>query len=377
MRNDTHRRARGGAGVCALHHALAAMRCWFPLLACLGAASGACAGDLIEAQASTLRLRSAVVISGAIPTLADVLDFSDADPRLAEEIGPRPVAAKAEGAASARQISHAAIAERLGSLGVNLARVNLSGALHCSVSVAPPDRGAPASAEAQAPEARAGAPLLRKPAGEQTLEAALRERINADLAALGGSAEIEFETAAGEFLELRSADLDFGIVGRRDASLGFREYFVTLRRDGKVQQRIRIGAQIKLIRKVLTAAKPLNIGAYIRRDSLELVERVFSDAREVGLAQVDEVVGQQVRKFIAPGEMLTRADLKAVDMVQSSRPVTVVSDGPVSMRISGIARDSGHYGDSVRVWLGDGKQRREVRGTVSGLGIVTLSEEIR
>lgn len=339
----------------------------------------AAAQVLLDASETTLRLRSAITLPSAGVTLADVLDFSTAEAHFVEAIGPKS-AFSANATGSQSTVTHDAILARLAELGVNLARVNVGGAAACRITRALPVQGERAVPVDNADELRdesRDAPLLRSVDAENTLEGALRARIATDLASLGGTPEVEFETSAREFLELKSPPLQFGIVGRRDATLGYREYHVSLRRDGKLLQQIRVGAHVRLTQKVLVAIGPINVGTYIKRDSLRTIERVFDDAEQVGLTNVEEVIGQQAKRFLDAGAMLTRADLKPMDMVKSSRPVTVLRDGQIALRLSGTARDSGRFGDTVRVWVGDVKQRREVRGVVTGVGTVTLSEDVQ
>jgi flagella basal body P-ring formation protein FlgA len=48
----------------------------------------------------------------------------------------------------------------------------------------------------------------------------------------------------------------------------------------------------------------------------------------------------------------------------------------VHVQLSGVALDSGHFGDSVRVRLGDTRKSRTVlRGVVTGVGTVNVAEE--
>lgn len=327
--------------------------------------------DLIEKEVSQLRLRAAAHVRGRTVVLADVLDFSQADPRLLAEIGEAPLAAS-PGADGTLTVSHAEIVRRLAELGVNLARVLVSGALRCQVSCEPAD-------DSTAPAQEAAAPLLRESAsagGVQTLAAVLRQRVADELAQLGGSVEIEFERAGRELLELTSPPFEFAIRGGSGSGLGLREFRVTIRRDGRVQRTVRIGANVKLLKQVLVAARPLSAGSYIRHDSLAYATRIFSSARELGLDEPEQIVGQRVRQFIPAGQMIRRADLAPVDLVRRARPVTVVGGGQVSFRVTGDALDSGAYGEVVRVRLGSARnQWREVRGVVTGVGTVRLLDE--
>ena len=81
-------------------------------------------------------------------------------------------------------------------------------------------------------------------------------------------------------------------------------------------------------------------------------------------------------KFIPAGQMVRRSALKSVDMVRRSRPVSVIgSTTSIQVHVTGVALDSGGYGESVRVRLGDSrKDRRVVRGVVTGLGTVRIEE---
>jgi flagella basal body P-ring formation protein FlgA len=337
------------------------------------ALAASAAADLIEMDVSRLKLRPQVYACGDTVTLADVLDFGQADPRLLAEIGEQPAVAELV-APTQTQITHDQIVDRLEELGVNLARVLVSGALSCQVTLET------APAEAVTDEAGDDAPLVRQrsnEAGATTLAGVLRARIEGELSSTGGTVEIEFERAGQEFLELTTPPFDFSIRGNRGEKLGLREFSITLRRDGRVQRTVRIGARVKLVKPVLVAAKPLNVGAYVKRDSLEYATRIFTSGQDLGIDQ--EIIGQRVNSFVPVGQMIRTGDLKLVDLVRRSQPVTVIGSvtdsEAVSMRITGDALDSGGYGDTIRVRLGDSRENyREVRGVVSGVGTVRLTD---
>jgi flagella basal body P-ring formation protein FlgA len=335
------------------------------------ALAGSAAADLIQRDVSHLKLRARALVGGDVVTLSDILIFTQADPRLLAEIGDKP-AAIGLAPPTETEISHDQVVRRLGELGVNMARVLVSGALTCHVTLEPAD-GEPSSREA--PEAM---PLMRAQpleADATSLAGALRARVEDQLASMGGTVEIEFERAGQEFLELTSPPFEFSIRGTRGQRLGLQEFSITIRRDGRVQRTVRIGARVKLVKQVLVAAKPLNVGAYVKRDSLEYATRIFSSERDLGIAHPEEVIGQRVKEFVPVGQMIHESDLKSVDLVKRSQPVTVIGGDNVSIRITGDALDSGGYGDTIRVRLGDSrKNRREVRGIVTGVGTVRLTD---
>ena len=88
------------------------------------------------------------------------------------------------------------------------------------------------------------------------------------------------------------------------------------------------------------------------------------------------MIGQQVKRFVPAGELVQPDTLKAIDLVQRSRPVTVLgAGGPVEVRLSGVALDSGTYGDSVRVRLGESPRGQQLlRGVVTAVGTVRIAE---
>ncbi len=339
------------------------------------ALAGSAAADLIEKDVSRLKLRPQAYVRGDVVTLSDVLNFTRADPRLSAEIGDEPVAAELI-APTETEITHDQVVRRLEELGVNLSRILVSGALSCHVTLEP------AQAEMLPGEAADEAPLIRArsyEAGATTLADVLRARIEDELASAGGTVEIEFERAGQEFLELTTPPFDFSIRGDRGRKLGLREFNITLRRDGRVQRTVRIGARAKLVKQVLVAAKPLNIGAYVRRESLDYATRIFTSGHDLGINYPEQIIGQRVKKFVPVGQMIHVDDLKVVDLVRRSQPVTVVGSvsggDSVSIRITGDALDSGGYGDTIRVRLGDSRENyREVRGVVSGVGTVRLAD---
>jgi flagella basal body P-ring formation protein FlgA len=339
------------------------------------ALAGTAAADLIEKDVSRLKLRAQARVHGAAVTLADVLDFTQADPRLPAEIGEQPVV-DGLAAPAVTEITHDQIVERLEELGVNLARVLVSGSLACRVALEPAPGNVPArTAERPAPLVRRGA----RRAGADTLANLLQTRIEQELAAANGTVEVEFERAGQEFLELTTPPFEFSIRGDRGQRLGLREFSVTLRRDGRTQRTVRIAARVKLVKQVLIAAKPLNVGAYIKHDSLDYATRIFSAGTELGIDHAEQVIGQRVKNFVPVGQMVRASDLRSVDLVKRSQPVTVIGsvsgNDSVSMRITGDALDSGGYGDTVRVRLGDSRENyREVRGVVSGVGVVRLMD---
>lgn len=336
-----------------------------------------CAAD--DATLHTLRLRSAAVTTNSTPTLGDVLTFDDPQGALALAVAAEPLPVSA-GTAREVQVTQTEVRARLEALGVNAAQVLLGGALACRVQL--PQPAPSTSVAATAPDA----PLIRPaaqvvsdgatPRGEMTLAHLLQRHVASELQDLGGQVELAFDRAGGEFLSLTTPPWDFDINAQGKAKLGLREFRVSIRRDGRTQRTVHLYAQVKLERPVVVAARPLSIGNFIQRDDVQTETRIIEDEAALGVSDISAVIGQQVKSFVPVGEAVPTDALKAVDLVQRARPVTVLSpDSAVQLRLTGVALDNGGLGDTVRVRLGTTRtDRRQVRGVVTGMATVRLME---
>jgi len=333
-----------------------------------------------------LKLRAQTVVYADVATLGDVLEFGDGSEQLAEQIASQPVVTDphARGLAT---VSHDQVVKRLDELGVNLSRVLISGALQCQVTRQTNTPSSPAGQEtvplagASATSATGGrrytgTPPPESPGGPRTLATVLRAQADTELAPLGGTAEISFERAGQEFLQLTTPPWEFHISSSDRDKVGLREFHVLVRRDGQVQRKASVTAQVHLVRPVVIARRPLNPGNFVRNDDVALETRVFEQSAGLGPTHVEEVVGQQIKRFVPEGAAVLADAIKAVDLVVRSRPVTVTGDNAgIQVRLTGVALDSGGYGDTVRVRLGDSRRERKMlRGVVTGLGAVRLAE---
>ncbi len=331
-----------------------------------------------EPGVSRVKLRAQVTVTGAVVTLGDVLVLRGADPELAARLEAAPLAARFGPAGAPLVVTHAQIVRRLEELGVNLGQVLVAGALECEVTHAPAADAPGAADEPGAPADALRAEATAVDAAGRTLADVLRAETAAEFARLGGTLDLVFERAGAELLELTSPPWEFAVSSRAAAErLGLREFRVVIRRDGRVQRTATLTAQVRLARPVVVAARPLSVGNIVRRDDVRLETRVSDEGLPEGLGRIEEVVGQQVRRLVPVGAVVTPDVLRSVPLVQRSRPVTVLSEtGGVRVRVTGVALDDGAYGEAVRVRLGDARNSRQtLRGVVMGLGTVRLNAE--
>ncbi len=345
------------------------------VLAGLAAAAAALGG---EPGVSRVKLRPQVTVTGAAVTLGDVLVLSGAEPDVVARLEQAPLSARPGPAGERLVVTHEQILRRLDELGVNLAHVLVAGALACEVTHTPA-ADAPGSAATEASAASdALRPATAVDGAGRTLADVLRAQTAAEFARLGGTVDLAFERAGAELLELTTPPWEFAVTSRTGAGrLGLREFRVVIRRDGRVQRTATLTAQVRLSRPVVVAARPLSLGNIVQRDDVRLETRVCDEGPPEGLGRTEEVIGQQVRRLVPAGAIVTPDALKSVPLVQRARPVTVLSEtGGVRVRVTGVALDDGAYGDAVRVRLGDARNSRQtLRGVVTGLGTVRLNTE--
>lgn len=325
------------------------------------------------------KLRARVETQNDTLTLGDVLvavsDDADLTQRvLAASALPAPLVP------GTNYLTYQQVVGRLNELGVNLGRVLLGGAAVCEIRFQKPAPPRTESAEKQRPSAaaRAGPSETPAPAGARTLADVLREYVAAQVRALGGTAEIEFERGGQDLLSLTTPPWEFHVSSSSPTRLGLREFRVVIRQNGQTQRTVEVAGRVTLACPAVVARRPLSIGNTVRADDVQLETRVFDRDDRLGLTELERVIGQQVKRFVPAGDLVSADALKPVDLVQRSRPVTVLgASDRVQVRLTGTALDSGTWGDSVRVRLGEAPRGRQVvRAVVTGLGTVRVTEEM-
>lgn len=337
------------------------------IAAALGAVQAA---EPSTADVVRLKLRPQALVWGEQVTFDDVVVFRPAETPLREAVGTQPVSALADGV-TRMAVTHDQVEDRLRDLGVDMGTVLLGGALSCRVTLRPPQ-----PARVTVVSAAQDTDADTQP-GAGTLAEALHRHVRSELAELGGTPELEFEQAARQFLDLTSPPFEFSIRAHGARRLGLREYRVILRRDGRTVRAMSVFVRVRLSKEVVVARRPLNVGTFVQREDVGLEARLFEREEDIGPDRVEQVVGQQVGHFVPADQMVGQGDLKAVELVQRSRPVKVLSSGRnVQVHLTGVSLDDGNYGDTVRVRLGDTRRNRTVlRGIVTGVGTVQVMEE--
>jgi flagella basal body P-ring formation protein FlgA len=304
-----------------------------------------------------------------------VLDTSDVSRVVAEAARATPLFVTPPNT-SEFEVTHQHVRTRLEQAGVNLAHVLLTGAAQCSVTVLPEETTDPVAADAR----QQRPPLVRQrhsvasSRSNLTLADVVRNQLQQEFHKLGGDIDVRFERSAAQYVDLTTPPYEFVVRSRGSRTLGMREFQVTIRQDGEVQRTVPMFARVRLLKDVIVARGPLNIGSFIKPEDVDLERRVFENVDEVGLDSVGAAVGQQLKRYVPEGEMVSGNDLKPVDLVKRSRPVNIIGgQAGISTRVTGYALESGTYGETVNVRIGDRRDNyRVVRGEVTGVGTVRM-----
>ncbi|MCA9242524.1 MAG: flagellar basal body P-ring formation protein FlgA [Phycisphaerales bacterium] len=345
---------------------------------------------------SQLRMYAEVAVAPGQVTFGDVLSFDDADPQLIEAIRDLPVTRSASTCPGALMLSHDEVRAQLRSVGVNMALITLTGARVCRVTaVAQPAASGDASANntlQTAPVLLASAPPADDRAivtgqtttttarvhtgGVSTLQDAIHAYVARELAPYG-EPEIGYGVGSEALLSLMAPPFSFSVRSAAGSPLGTRTFRVTISRDGRDQREVAVVAHVRLIRPVVVAERPLNLGQVIAPLDVRVEKRPFDTLENVELAEPGAVIGQQASRFMRIGEVVTEKDIKRAALVQRSQRVKLIqTQGGVHIEFIGSALESGGFGETIRVRVGESRRdRQEALGRVVGPGRVELISE--
>lgn len=135
--------------------------------------------------------------------------------------------------------------------------------------------------------------------------------------------------------------------------------------EGRVRSRLPISGRAQPVIRVPALSRPVRPDEVISAADLTWVEVAEARLPPAGLREPDEIIGNQARRRLAPGRVLTRSDLGPPHLVRRGHPVELIYARP-GLRITalGVAQEDGALGDLVRVM--NAKSRRQLQGVVSG-----------
>lgn len=335
---------------------------------------------------------TAVVTSDTI-LLGDVASVRGLDRTLVEQLSalvvrdaPRP--------GGELLVRTADLREALDRFGVNLGELSFRGSSRCKVS-----RPRPIPVRKTKP-ARATKKVLtrkpkpkkkpqqvrtaREPAATNTLEAALRRYIAARIPRDEGRIQVRFGARSDGALSLRDDEYRFVIHpalsgGARRSLLGHLSFRVDLFKDDVLVRTLPIVAEALLYREVVVARKAINRGQTIEAGLLRIEERGFDDLSKIGLTRLETALGNEARRFVRPGQMLTQGAIAPKPIVRRGDAVTIWRrGGGLRIKTTGKAMDPGFLGSTIRVRRNGTKRAGDlIDVVVTGPGTVEISDARR
>ncbi len=331
------------------------------------------------AHAGQIRVwSSAVVVEDSI-RLADVSEArgfdADEERRLATI-----VIAESPTAGGSRVVSIEAIRSALSGAGINMARVTFRGSSQAEV-VRPATQAATPTAgpdgQNQLSVIRAGEPSIggesrSESASGPSLRQVIQDFFDAEFGRYDGKAELVFDRADEQVLELAGPTYEFDIRRRGGASVGLCSLEIGILNNGRTMQTVPLVVQSTMRRSVVIARRSINLGATISAADVEATTMSFTRLDLRGIEDPAMAIGQRAKRFISGGAMLEVDMLESVPLVKRGQIVTLVSmSGGVRVVTTAKAAGDGKLGERVKVRLADDKHA-EFDAVVVGPGEVRV-----
>jgi flagellar basal body P-ring formation protein FlgA len=300
----------------------------------------------------TVRLYPSAVVTGEQVLLSDVAEVQGES---ADLVSRWPVT-MAPHAGATGVIESSVIQGMLARRGINLGHWVFRGATRCIVSR--PEEGAKGQVSRKAQTASASDRSAQSrpseesaaaaPAEANTLEAVLREHIARRLASQGGTTIVRFSPAVAKILALSRPTFDFQITERSERALGMVSLEVTILENGQSRQTLPVLADVSLRKSVVVATRPINRGEILNPGSLAREERVFDRTEDVGVGEMNGLLGQRAKSFIDAHSAVMVKDVESIPLVIRNDLVTVVVHrGALTIRGSAKAMESKSLGERV------------------------------
>lgn len=341
------------------------------LMKMAAATLGVCLGQMAAANpaAPTVQVWSQAVVQGDRVCLADLASVKDLDALQVEAMMAIEVA-DAPTAGNFGHIDSEQIRKALTAADINLANLCITGSATCRVFHPAEPTVEPKAVLAAADMAAAndGVPSQAKEQS-RTLEASVREYLDQRLAGYQGRVDVRFGATNRTVLPMAGADMTFHVRSRGNSLLGLTTLDVDVLQGGKIARTIPVLVEVALFKSVVVAVRPINRGAAIRSEDINLQQRRFTRLDDIGLGRVALAVNHQARRFIDRGDMVGVRDVQSLPLVRRGDSVTVwFKRGGLAVSSSAKALKEGAQGERIDVKAEPGGQIYSV--LVTGLKTV-------
>jgi flagella basal body P-ring formation protein FlgA len=233
--------------------------------------------------------------------------------------------------------------------GVSLASIDFFGALRCVVTrsaqpatetpaatVAPTTRPAETAVESHALAAR----TLR-----DVLIAEVAERFGLPVESM----QVRFSPQDEKVLNSTESNCKFEVDPRRQRNIGDITWDVGLIFSAG-RQKVSISAYVRAWQTQIVAIKPIAARQVIAEGDVTEKRVLVDRLSDEGTLTLDQIVGQQSARDISPGVAFTGRMIESVQLAKVGQLINVViQQGHVQLKWVAEARESGAYGQAIRV----------------------------
>ncbi len=297
-------------------------------------AMGACS----VARGAEIRLRHECRPGGALVRLGDVAEVLAGDKKQARqleeiELFPAPQLGQK------RFVRAREIQDALQLQGMNLTEHRLSGASQVEVA-------APLEAKAAAAPAAVSSTAMRQ------AKRAVRDAIVEHLRRAASAAEswdVEFDLNDEQVRLLAGAEKQLEVDGGISPWVGEQQFAITAR-SGDAPVQIHIDARVTLPPMSVMVIRSLPRGAIVHASDVKLERGREGAADGEAFARLDDVVGKEVARSIAAGQLVRHDAVRAPLVVKRGEVVTVYArQAGLVVRTTARSRDDGSLGEVITV----------------------------
>lgn len=194
--------------------------------------------------------------------------------------------------------------------------------------------------------------------------------------------KVEWNCTRPEVLDQKADTQRFVITPRSTSTLGDVRFEVADQGPPAEPQRYsgsvgrvksyQVYGHVEYLCQSVVARRCLKPGDVIRQADVELRPRRVTSYRDVGVSDLDSILGQEVARTIAGQAIVLPSMIRKLQLVKRRQMVDVYSRvGSVQVKVTGKALANGAYGDTISVSCG--KKKNIVQAKVTGPGEVTMT----
>ncbi len=137
------------------------------------------------------------------------------------------------------------------------------------------------------------------------------------------------------------------------------------------QRRIRLTAKVLYLCDSIVTTRMLKAGEVIQEDDVKIIQRRVDSMRDIGLAELKYIVGQEVARAMPVNTVIQPKMIRKITMVKRGDVVNVsYNDGRISLRLRAKANQNGSLGDRIKVV--DVYHKQEFQAVITGKGEVLV-----